>query len=78
MLLCTGINAMRPILPPAGPLCRAHDILFLRNSRFAGLKFPDMSRPVTLDARFKGLLPPTALDFLKCVHNGDEKLEIAP
>jgi hypothetical protein len=47
-------------------LCRQHDILFLKNSRFAGLKFPDMSRPQTLEAKFHGVLTPDALDFLKC------------
>lgn len=53
-----------PLLP-AGPLCRQHDILFLKNSRFAGLKFPDMSHPMTLDAKFHSVLPADALDFLK-------------
>jgi cyclin-dependent kinase-like len=50
---------------PSGPLCRQHDILFLKNSRFAGLKFPDMSHPMTLEAKFYSVLPPDALDFLK-------------
>lgn len=48
-----------------GPLCRQHDILFLTNSRFAGLTFPDMSHPMTLDAKFHSALPADALDFLK-------------
>jgi cyclin-dependent kinase-like len=46
-------------------LCRQHDILFLKNSRFAGLKFPDMANPMTLDAKFRNVLPSDALDFLK-------------
>lgn len=50
---------------PAGGLCRQHDTLFLKNKRFAGLKFPDMSHPLTLDAKFHNVLPPDALDFLK-------------
>lgn len=49
----------------AGCLCRQHDILFLKNKRFAGLKFPDMSHPTTLDAKLHGVLPSDALDFLK-------------
>jgi cyclin-dependent kinase-like len=48
-----------------GLLCRQHDILFLKNKRFAGLKFPDMSRPTTLDATLHAHLSPDALDFLK-------------
>lgn len=28
--------------------------LFLKNPRFVGLKFPDMSRPETLQKRFVG------------------------
>lgn len=42
-----------------------HDVLFLRNPRFAGLKFADMSRPTTLDAKFGRVLGSDALDFLK-------------
>ena len=37
-----------------GPLTEAHLQLFLKNSRFVGLKFPDMSRPETLQKRFVG------------------------
>jgi hypothetical protein len=47
-------------------MCRAHDVLFLRNSRFAGVSFPDMSRPETLEVHFAGgRLGPAALSFLK-------------
>jgi cyclin-dependent kinase-like len=52
-------------LAPAGPLCRQHDILFLKNSRFAGLKFPDMSRPSTLEAKYRTIMAPDAMDFIK-------------
>lgn len=55
----------QPLTRQAGPLCRQHDILFLKNSRFAGLKFPDMANPMTLDAKFRNVLPSDALDFLK-------------
>ena len=37
-----------------GPLTEAHLQLFLKNARFVGLKFPDMSRPETLQKRFVG------------------------
>ncbi|KAI8464500.1 MAG: flagellar associated protein [Monoraphidium minutum] len=48
-----------------GPLCRAHDILFLKSSRFAGVKFPDMGAPETLERHFGAALPPATLSFLK-------------
>lgn len=37
-----------------GPITEAHLQLFLKNPRFVGLKFPDMSRPETLQKRFVG------------------------
>lgn len=37
-----------------GPLTEQHMQLFLKNPRFVGLKFPDMSRPETLQKRFVG------------------------
>lgn len=50
-----------------GPLCRAHDKLFLSNSRFAGLKFSDMSHPETLERKYASnrCLKGPALAFLK-------------
>jgi cyclin-dependent kinase-like len=50
-----------------GPLCRVHDKLFLRNPRFAGLKFSDMSHPETLERKYAGsrTLKGEALAFLK-------------
>lgn len=32
--------------------------MFLRNPRFLGLKFPDMSRPETLEKRYVGKVRP--------------------
>lgn len=59
----TLVNCL--LVMSAGSLCRQHDILFLKNKRFAGLKFPDMSHPTTLDTKFHGVLPADAMDFLK-------------
>lgn len=64
-LLHCAVCSCTPVLHHAGALCRQHDILFLKNSRFAGLKFPNMSQPFTLDAKFHGVMTPDALDFLK-------------
>ena len=48
----------------AGPLTSQQTDLFLRNQRFAGLKFPDMHRPETLEHRFGHLLDSQAMSFL--------------
>ncbi|KAJ8602353.1 hypothetical protein CTAYLR_004238 [Chrysophaeum taylorii] len=48
-----------------GPLTPQQNELFLRNPRFVGLKFPDMSRPETLQKKYVGKLPKLALVFLK-------------
>ena len=45
----------------------AQDDLFLRNPRFVGLKFPDMSRPETLQKKYVGHLSRQALNFMKSV-----------
>eukprot|EP00775_Hariotina_reticulata_P001776 gene1776-2112_t len=61
----SDIDQLYLIQKMLGPLCRAHDILFLKSSRFAGLKFPDMSRPHSLDAKYRSSISSDALDFLK-------------
>eukprot|EP00903_Cladosiphon_okamuranus_P009227 g8808.t1 len=48
-----------------GPLTEAHLQLFLKNPRFVGLKFPDMSRPETLQKRFVGKLGKRAMTFMR-------------
>ena len=49
----------------AGPLTLEQQQAFLRNPRFAGLKFPDMSRPETLEKRYTHKMSPQAMSFLK-------------
>ena len=48
-----------------GALTREQHDLFLKNPRFSGLKFPDMSQPETLDRKFSSKLPVNALGFMK-------------
>ena len=48
-----------------GPLTNDHLELFMSNPRFAGLKFPDMSRPETLQKKYMGKLSKRALSFMK-------------
>jgi len=41
--------------------------LFLRNPRFLGLKFPDMSRPETLEKKYLGKCSKRSMNFLKSI-----------
>lgn len=50
-----------------GPLTNEHQELFMTNARFAGLKFPDMSRPETLQKKYMGKLSKSALTFMKAL-----------
>jgi hypothetical protein len=45
---------------------RTHGVLplFIPATRFSGLKFPDMSRPETLERKYTGKLPPDAQAFM--------------
>lgn len=54
-----------------GPLIPAHMDLFLANNRFAGLKFPDMSRPETLQKKYLGTLSKRSLHFMQQVLSMD-------
>ncbi|CAM9306270.1 unnamed protein product, partial [Phaeothamnion confervicola] len=47
-----------------GPLTAEHAQLFFKNPRFAGLKFPDMTRPETLQNRFLGRLSKRAMGLM--------------
>eukprot|EP00603_Paraphysomonas_imperforata_P004496 CAMPEP_0114426414 /NCGR_PEP_ID=MMETSP0103-20121206/7787_1 /TAXON_ID=37642 ORGANISM="Paraphysomonas imperforata, Strain PA2" /NCGR_SAMPLE_ID=MMETSP0103 /ASSEMBLY_ACC=CAM_ASM_000201 /LENGTH=701 /DNA_ID=CAMNT_0001595377 /DNA_START=98 /DNA_END=2203 /DNA_ORIENTATION=+ len=48
-----------------GPLIPDHMDLFLSNPRFAGLKFPDMSRPETLQKKYIGTLNKRSMNFIQ-------------
>eukprot|EP00658_Telonema_sp_P-2_P052312 TRINITY_DN4051_c0_g1_i2.p1 TRINITY_DN4051_c0_g1~~TRINITY_DN4051_c0_g1_i2.p1 ORF type:complete len:637 (+),score=122.15 TRINITY_DN4051_c0_g1_i2:47-1912(+) len=48
-----------------GPLTSEQNELFLRNPRFLGLKFPDMTRPETLEKRYLGKVSKKLMQFLK-------------
>lgn len=48
-----------------GPITPEHQHIFVRNPRFTGLKFPDMSRPETLERKYAGKMGAEALSFLK-------------
>lgn len=48
-----------------GPLISEHVELFMANQRFAGLKFPDMSKPETLQKKYVGKFSKRALNFMR-------------
>eukprot|EP00241_Pyramimonas_parkeae_P002863 CAMPEP_0114248296 /NCGR_PEP_ID=MMETSP0058-20121206/13497_1 /TAXON_ID=36894 /ORGANISM="Pyramimonas parkeae, CCMP726" /LENGTH=456 /DNA_ID=CAMNT_0001361693 /DNA_START=334 /DNA_END=1700 /DNA_ORIENTATION=- len=50
-----------------GPLTQDQMDMFLRNPRFVGLKFPDMSRPEHVELKYKGKLTGHALSFMKAL-----------
>lgn len=59
------IDQLYVIQKVMGPLTAEQMEMFLRNPRFLGLKFPDMSRPETLEKRYVGKLTKKALSFMK-------------
>jgi len=59
------IDQLYVIQKVMGPLTSDQMELFLRNPRFLGLKFPDMSRPETIEKRYVGKLTKKALSFMK-------------
>merc|ERR1712054_6756 len=48
-----------------GPLTSEQMELFLRNPRFLGLKFPDMTRPETLEKKYLGKVTKKMITFMK-------------
>jgi serine/threonine protein kinase len=72
---------MGPLTPdqmykhPPPPLQHPRE-MFLRNPRFLGLKFPDMTRPETLEKRYLGKLSKKALSFMKALLAMDPSLRL--
>jgi len=50
-----------------GPLTPEHMEMFLRNDRFLGIQFPDVSRPETLEKRYVRRMPKLQMQLLKSV-----------
>lgn len=50
-----------------GPLTPEHMEMFLRNPRFLGMQFPDLSRPETLEKRYVRRMPKLQTQLLKAV-----------
>ena len=60
-----------------GPLTSEQNEMFLRNPRFLGLKFPDMTRPETLEKRYSGIMAKKELSFMK-VPGKDKHVPFSP
>merc|ERR1719235_354301 len=50
-----------------GPLTPEHMEMFLRNPRFLGIQFPDVTRPETLEKRYVRRMPKLQMQLLKGV-----------
>lgn len=50
-----------------GSLTPDHVELFMSNNRFAGLKFPDFSKPETLQKKYVGKMSKRAINFMKAM-----------
>jgi cyclin-dependent kinase-like len=61
------IDQLYVIQKVLGPLTSSQMDLFLRNPRYMGLKFPDMSRPETLQKKYVGKVGKREMDFMKSV-----------
>lgn len=48
-----------------GPLPSDQHEAFLKNPRFLGMKFPEVSKPETIERRYLGKLTKKALSFMK-------------
>eukprot|EP00891_Asterochloris_glomerata_P000786 jgi/Astpho2/786/Aster-00642 len=60
----SDIDQLYVIQKLLGPLTQEQHDLFMRSPRFAGLKFPDMSHPETMERKYARKLSPDALSFM--------------
>ena len=54
-----------------GPMIPDHVEMFMANPRYAGLKFPDMTKPETLQKKYMGKIQKRALNLMKILLNMD-------
>lgn len=58
------IDQLYVIQKVIGRLTSSQMELFLRNPRFAGLRFPDLMKPETIEKKFIGKITRSALSFI--------------
>jgi serine/threonine protein kinase len=65
------LDQIKCIVKILGKLPDEQIMSFNRNQGFAGEKLPDVTRPETLEKRYAGKLPKTAINFMKMLLNPD-------
>ena len=60
-----------------GPITRELLEMFQKNPRFVGYKFPDLSKPETLEKRYLGKLSKQALSLMELLLRMDPKERLA-
>ena len=56
-----------------GPLTSEQMEIFQKNPRFIGMKFPEVTKPETLERRYLGKLSKKALNFMKSLLKMDPR-----
>ena len=56
-----------------GPLIPEQQELFLKNPRFLGMKFPEITKPETIERKYIGKISKKALNFIKGMLKMDPK-----
>lgn len=67
------IDQLYVIQKVLGPMTARQNELFSKNPRYIGLKFPEMQRPTTLEAKYRGRLSRVALSFMSALLRMDPK-----
>ena len=70
------INQLYLIQNLIGKLTPEQHEIFLKNPRFLGTKFPEISKPETIERRYLGKLSKKALNFMKSLLKMDPKERI--
>lgn len=58
------IDQLYIIQKTCGMMTTEQNELFMNNSSFAGLKFPDMSNPTTIERKYRGRIDPLTLSLM--------------
>ncbi|XP_067948671.1 cyclin-dependent kinase-like 2 [Watersipora subatra] len=59
------IDQLYTIQKIIGPLPKEQMTLFYKNPRYQGLKFPSVHQPLTLNAKYKGVISSIGIDFMQ-------------
>ena len=70
------LDQIKCIVKILGKLPDEQIMNFNRNQGFAGEKLPDVNKPETLEKRYSGKLPKTAINFMKTLLNPDPNIRL--